>query len=382
MDDLYSPLFDALCHRCCQLLWGPVGAHKFLVSRDDSAVRTTNLFGVATTDVITSAIFEFRNDLFANYVQYKEPPFRVPPRLHPTSIGPFKVFDTPVSHSPHRMYACLVCSKYRAKYDPINYGYEVDGTTHYRVPSKLANLTEYQKRQIALGALYSNTLKHVDLRHRQWLHAIGTVGVGRKPSQHYNALYGFMTMKEDVLRDYQKPKDSAQDTRQMNQALLLLKKVHSFYSRFLAHYETLYRYLQNAASTMGTLTQRFLRISTENAWSTIYKTSMWLRQWSVMHRGTLFPILPLTKTEWDSCIEHHFNVQGGPSPLQHNHWRTTRICISSIPNWNRAFGRIRILVELVDTRLNVELDVQRITVAGILHLMSARAVTDGGPSSK
>ena len=104
--------------------------------------------------MITSAIFEFRNDLFANYVQYKRPPFRVPPRLHPTSIGPFKVYDTPVWHSTHRMYACLVCSKYRAKYDPINYGYELDGTTHYNVPTKLANLTEYQKRQIALGALY------------------------------------------------------------------------------------------------------------------------------------------------------------------------------------------------------------------------------------
>ena len=256
-DVLYSPLFDALCHRCGQLLWGPVGAHKFLVSRDDSAVRTTNLFGVPPTDVITSAIFQFRDDLFANYVHYKGPPFSVPPRLHPTRIGPFKVYDTPVWHSPHRMYACLVCSKYRVKYDAINYGYELDGTTHYSVPTKLANLTQYQRRQIALGALYSNTLKHVDLRHRQWHHAIGTVGVGRKPSQHYNALYGFMTMKEDVLRDYQKPKDSAQNTRQMNQALLLLKKIHPFYSRFLAHYETLYRYLQNAASTMGTLTQRF-----------------------------------------------------------------------------------------------------------------------------
>ena len=251
LDVLYSPLFDALCHQCGQLLWGPVGAHKFLVFRDDSAVRTTNLFGVPTTVVITSAIFEFRNDLFANYVQYKEPPFRVPPRLHPTSIGPFKVYDTPVWHLPHGMYACLVCSKYRAKYDPINYGYKLDGTTHYRVPTKLANLTEYQKRQIALGALYSNTLKHVDLCHRQWHHAIGTAGVGCKPSQQYNALYGFMTMKEDVLRDYQKPKDSAQNTRQMNQALLLLKKIHPFYSRFLAHYETLYRYLQNAASTRG-----------------------------------------------------------------------------------------------------------------------------------
>ena len=53
-----------------------------------------------------------------------------------------------------------------------------------------------------------------------------------------------------------------------------------------------------------------------------------------------------------------------------------------ISNWNRAFGRISILVELVDTRLGVELNVRRITVAGILHLMSAGAVTGGGPSSK
>ena len=207
--------------------------------------------------------------------------------------------------------------------------------------------------------------------------------MGRKPSQHYNALYGFMTMAEDVLRNYQKPKDNVQSTRQINQALLLLKKIHPFYSRFLAHYETLYRYLQNSASTMGTLTQRFFfRISKGNDCSTIYKTSMWLGQWSVMHRGTSFPTLPLTKTKWNSCIEHHFNVQRGPSLLQHNHWRTTHLYISTIPNWNRAFGRICILVELVDTRLGVDLDVRRITEAGILHFMIAGAVTGGDPSSK
>ena len=59
LDVLCSPLFDALCHRCGQLLWGPVGAHKFLVSRDDSAVCATNLFVVPPTDVITSVIFQF-----------------------------------------------------------------------------------------------------------------------------------------------------------------------------------------------------------------------------------------------------------------------------------------------------------------------------------
>ena len=257
LDTLYSPLFDALCYRCGQLLWGPIGGgHKFTVPRNTDEIRTQPLFGVPPTDLVTSGIFAFRNEMFANYLKYKNAPFLVPPRSPARSTSRFVVYDTPAWHSATRMYACHVCSKYSAKYDPINYGYTLDGDIHYNIPSKIADLTEYQKRQIALGALYSNTLKHVDLRHKQWHHAIGTVGVGRKPSQHYNALYGFMTTKEDILRDYQKPKDSEQSNRQMNQALLLLKKIHSFYSRFFAHYETLYRYLENAATTMGTLTQR------------------------------------------------------------------------------------------------------------------------------
>ena len=257
LDTLYSPLFDALCYRCGQLLWGPIrGGHKFTVPRNTDEIRTQTLFGVPATDLVTSGIFVFRNDIFATYFKYKNAPFPVPPRSPACNTSRFVVYDTPVLHSATRMYACHVCSKYSAKYDPINYGYTLDGNIHYNIPSKIADLTEYQKRPIALGALYSNTPKHVDLRHKQWHHAIGTVGVGRKPSQHYNALYGFMTTKEDILRDDQKPKNSEQSNRQMNQALLLLKKIHPFYSRFLAHYETLYRYLENAATTMGTLTQR------------------------------------------------------------------------------------------------------------------------------
>ena len=42
----------------------------------------------------------------------------------------------------------------------------------------------------------------------------------------------------------------------MIQVLLLLKKFQPFLSRFLPHYQTLYRYLENAATTMGTLRQR------------------------------------------------------------------------------------------------------------------------------
>ena len=167
LDTLYSPLFDALCYRCGQLLWGPIGGgHKFTVPRNTDEIRTQTLFGVPPTDLVTSGIFAFRNEMFANYLKYKNAPFPVPPRSPARSTSRFVVYDTPVWQSATRMYACHVCSKYSAKYDPINYGYTLDGDIHYNIPSKTADLTEYQKRQIALGALYSNTLKHEDLRHK------------------------------------------------------------------------------------------------------------------------------------------------------------------------------------------------------------------------
>ena len=203
LDILYSPLFDALCYRCGQLLWGPIGGgHKFTVPSNTGEIRTQTLFGVPPTDLVTSGIFVLRNEMFGNYLKHKNAPFPLPARSPAPSRSRFVVYDTPVLHSATRIYACHVCSKYSAKYDPINYGYTLDGDIHYNIPSKIADLTEYQKRQIALGALYSNTLKHVDLRHKQWHNAVGTVGVGRQPSQRYDALYGFMTMKEDILRDY------------------------------------------------------------------------------------------------------------------------------------------------------------------------------------
>ena len=157
-----------------------------------------------------------------------------------------------------------------------------------------------------------------------------------------------MTMKEDILRDYQKPKDSEQSNRQMNQALLLLKKIHPFYSRFLAHYETLYRYLENAATIMGTLTQRSYEASTENAWNTIYKMSTLLGLWSGMPHGTSFRILLLTRTKWASSIGHPSEDRVGTLPQPLNRWPMTPICILTTPSWNRVYGPICILAALVD----------------------------------
>ena len=48
---LYAPLFDALCHRCGQLLWGSVnGGHKFVVKINEAAIRLQADFGVPIVD--------------------------------------------------------------------------------------------------------------------------------------------------------------------------------------------------------------------------------------------------------------------------------------------------------------------------------------------
>ena len=76
LDTLYSPLFDALCYWCGQLFWGPIGGgHKVTVPRNTGDIRTQSLFGLPPTDLVTSGIFVFRNEMFANYLKYKTAPF-------------------------------------------------------------------------------------------------------------------------------------------------------------------------------------------------------------------------------------------------------------------------------------------------------------------
>ena len=93
------------------------------------------MLGVPPADLVTSGIFVFRNEMFANYLKYTTAPFPVPPRSLAPSTSRFLVYDTPVLHSTTHVYACHVCSKYSAKYDPINYGYTLDAHIHYNIPS-------------------------------------------------------------------------------------------------------------------------------------------------------------------------------------------------------------------------------------------------------
>ena len=153
LDTLYSPLFDALCYRCGQLLWGPIGeGHKFTVPRNTDEIRTQTSFGVPPPDLVTSGIFVFRNQMFANYFKYKNAPFQVPPQSPAPSTSRFVVYDTPVLHSATGMYACHVCSKYSARYDPINYGYTLDGDIHYNIPSKMRTSPSTRSDKLHLGS--------------------------------------------------------------------------------------------------------------------------------------------------------------------------------------------------------------------------------------
>ena len=97
-------------------------------------MRAQPLSGVQPTNLVTSGMFVFRNEIFANYLKYTNAPFPVPPRCLAHSTSRFVVYDTPVLHSATRMYACHVCSKYSAKCNPISYGYTLDGDIHYNIP--------------------------------------------------------------------------------------------------------------------------------------------------------------------------------------------------------------------------------------------------------
>ena len=85
LDTLYSPLLHALCYRCGQLLWGPVGGgHKLAVPRNDGEICTQFLFGVPPTDL--------------------KPPLQLPPCpqniFHPvpTPQTPFSTAPVPSKH--------------------------------------------------------------------------------------------------------------------------------------------------------------------------------------------------------------------------------------------------------------------------------------------
>ena len=124
-----------------------------------------------------------------------------------------------------------------------------------------------------------------------------------------------MTMKEEVLRDYQKPEDTEQSNRRINKALILLKPMHPLYGRFLAHYETLYRYVQNSASTMGTLTKKNFadKYGKRLEYHLQGEYVAWA-VWSVTCRGISSPIFRPTKTRWATCTSH-------PTCVAEGRWR-------------------------------------------------------------
>ena len=114
-----------MCHRCGQLLWGPLnGAHKLVVPRNDDDVRVEALFGVKPKDRVELGIDDFRTNVFRNFSADESgglPPAEGRGERFRTYGGP------PVFHSASQMYSCRVCKMYGNKYDPINYGYTHNG---------------------------------------------------------------------------------------------------------------------------------------------------------------------------------------------------------------------------------------------------------------
>ena len=156
-----------------------------------------------------------------------------------------------------------------------------------------------------------------------------------------------MTMKEEILRDYHKPKDSEQSTCQMHQALLLLKKIRPFESRFLAHYETLYRYLKNAETIMGTLTQRSYEDKCGKRLE--YHLQDEYVAWAVECDAprNIIPDFAPHSDKVGFLRRTPFRGAGGNVTMAAHSLPMTLICISTTPSWNRVYGPICILAALV-----------------------------------
>ena len=112
-----------------------------------------------------------------------------------------------------------------------------------KLPDPLHQLAnDYEKRQISLCSLFSTTVRNVtptQARHMQ-----GQVFLGHKLDSHYYGMFGFLAVsEEDIKRHSKKPETDVRVQR----ALKWLKKNNFLYSKFYAHFETLYRFQPRSA---------------------------------------------------------------------------------------------------------------------------------------
>ena len=150
-------------------------------------------------------------------------------------------------HKSGKLYVYSVCSSYK---NPAEYSltFHVGKTPSLTItewdmayPSEVAILkSEAEKCQVALCGIFSTTVK--DAKKHQWRHIQGEVNALHKLDRHYYGMFGFLMINKEITERLTKYSGACERIRI---ALNWFKKNNNLYKQFLAHFETMYRYLRH-----------------------------------------------------------------------------------------------------------------------------------------
>ena len=87
--------------------------------------------------------------------------------------------------------------------------------------------------------VFSTVVK--DAKQHQWCHMQGEINSLHKLDKHYYGLFGFMLLNEKISDELTKYPEACEQVRK---ALSWLKKNNHLYKKFLARYETMYRFIR------------------------------------------------------------------------------------------------------------------------------------------
>ena len=148
-------------------------------------------------------------------------------------MGEMKDYELPLPYSKGQtFYSCNICKKGPKQL----YSCCSPDTGEYKVPASSKNLrNSYERGQIALGGLFSSTLKKANTFKRCWTHTVGEVNILSKLPRHYHGMYGFLVRKPENT------KENSSEGR-IRCALNFLRQNNHLYQTFAANYETMYRY--------------------------------------------------------------------------------------------------------------------------------------------
>ena len=215
-------LFNGVCANCGMLLYGDAGkGHLYHVSKKSAKCNTAPILKRYKPEDI---LYEYETE--------------------------------------DKYFCCYQCHSDVKNGDGFSYDYALrppDQYPEYDMPNCMANLTEKDKRQIALGNIFSTTLRKANLYRKEWEHKIGEVNISLKPESSYEGMIGFITEQNssadesieqtgsntDVDSTELNEEQENDNDKNVKECVKWLHKNNNLYTDFFSNRETLYAHFNN-----------------------------------------------------------------------------------------------------------------------------------------